>query len=55
MNSLRVLFGNISIGKQLLERRNQVAVLAVNRSYHKHDIPTPKPGTGKQYRRYVTL
>lgn len=55
MNSLRVAFGNLSIGKQLLATRYQVAVLTFDRSYHSHDIPTPKPGNGKQYRRYVVL
>lgn len=52
MNSLRVAFDNLSIGKKLLAPQNQVAILNVHRSYHPHDIPTPKPGVGKQYRRY---
>lgn len=55
MISLRAALGNLSIGKQLLAPRNQVAILSVGRSYHSHDIPTPKPGVGKQYRRYVMV
>lgn len=55
MNLIRVAFDNLSIGKQLLAPRKQVSVLAFDRLYHSHDIPTPKPGDGKQYRRYVVL
>lgn len=55
MNSLRIAFQNLTFSKQLLVPRNQLAVLNIERLYHSHDIPTPKPGHGKQYRRYVII
>lgn len=55
MNSLRELFVNLSVGKQLLSTRHQLPLASSVRfyKYKEHEIPTPKPGTGKQYRRYV--
>lgn len=57
MNSLRELLGNLSLGKQLLMPRNQLPMKSFERfyKYQKHDIPTPKPGGGKQFRRYVVV
>lgn len=55
MNLLRIAFQNLAFSKQLLVPRNQLAVLNIERLYHSHDIPTPKPGHGKQYRRYVII
>lgn len=56
MNSVRELFGNLTLGKQLLTTRNQLPIASFERfyKYQKHDIPTPKPGDGKQYRRCVS-
>lgn len=55
MNSLRELFVNLSLGRQLLSTKNQLPIASIERfyKYQKHDKPTPKPGGGKQYRRYV--
>lgn len=55
MNSVREIFSTLSLGKQLLSTRNQLPIVSLERfyKYKKHDIPTPKPGGGKQFRRLV--
>lgn len=57
MNSLRELFVNLSLGKQLLSTKNQLPIASLERfyKYAPHDNPTPKPGAGKQFRRYVIM
>ena len=55
MNSLREIFLNLSLGKQqFLVGKNQSPIISCVRfyKYQAHEIPTPKPGDGKQYRRY---
>lgn len=55
MNSLREIILNLSLGKQqFLVGKNQLPIISCVRFYRsqKHEIPTPKPGNGKQYRRY---
>lgn len=57
MNSVRELFGSLSLGKQLLASKNLLPIASFERSYkyQKHEIPTPKPGGGRQFRRYVFI
>lgn len=56
MNPLLQVFKNLSIGRPNLAPKT-LAVFGPqpNRWYHStsKEIPTPKPGGGKQYRRYV--
>lgn len=53
MNSLREIFLNLSLGKQqFLVGKNQLPIISCVRFYQKHEIPTPEPGKGKQFRRY---
>lgn len=53
MSSLREIFANLSIGNKILTSNKQSVTNIVNRFYKNqaHEIPTPKPGAGPQYRR----
>lgn len=53
MSSLREIFANLSIGNKILSSNKQ-SVTNVIKCFYKskaHEIPTPKPGGGPQYRR----
>lgn len=56
MNLVQNLLTNLSLGKQLLLPRNQLPITSFERfyKYQVHDCETPKPGGGKQFRRYVS-
>lgn len=57
MNSIQKSLANLSLGKQLFASNKPVAIASFERFYksQKHEIPTPKPGAGKQFRRYVII
>lgn len=55
MNSLCKTFINLSIGKQQhIAAKAQLPIISCIRFYENqvHEIPTPKPGKGRQFRRY---